>query len=287
MEGLVECFYPNKPQTYLGDVDDTVVQFVQEAVKADESSVAELAELVAALFTIKPDMAGLEHRLQMYKLDLLGEKELQYHAEDMALRVLDGHDLSEDNEQAFAMMSSGLSSTPQVQEPCLEFVSNEDGLELEDQTESLALLREICGLKDNKEDDTLVYIMSKVVFGDVEDTARWILDNGFPRARELKAADEKRRNEEKEREVEAERQARERVVRRFDERPESSEDKLVRERNMKPTVTSESKIRYRDGKVVATNGAKYIEVDVKEPWDGGSKGRIKTKGKRGPGWVAA
>ena len=30
---------------------------------------------------------------------------------------------------------------------------------------------------------------------------------------------------------------------------------------------------------------KYVVVDEKEEWDGGSRGRVKTKGKRGPGYV--
>ena len=43
--------------------------------------------------------------------------------------------------------------------------------------------------------------------------------------------------------------------------------------------------RYLDGQVVAMKGEKTIVVGEKEEWDGGSRGRVKTKGKRGPGWV--
>lgn len=44
-------------------------------------------------------------------------------------------------------------------------------------------------------------------------------------------------------------------------------------------------IRYRDGVPVAARGEKFIVEQVGEEWDGGSRGKVKTKGKRGPGMV--
>ena len=44
-------------------------------------------------------------------------------------------------------------------------------------------------------------------------------------------------------------------------------------------------VRYLDGQVVAHKGEKTIVVNEKEEWDGGSRGKVKTKGKRGPGFV--
>jgi hypothetical protein len=44
----------------------------------------------------------------------------------------------------------------------------------------------------------------------------------------------------------------------------------------------QSKLRYRDGQVVASKGEKYI-VTKEEEYDGGSRGRVKSKGKRGAG----
>ena len=46
------------------------------------------------------------------------------------------------------------------------------------------------------------------------------------------------------------------------------------------------KTKYLDGAVVNTKGnEKFVVVNDKEEWDGGSRGRVKTKGKRGPGFV--
>ncbi|CAN0232769.1 unnamed protein product [Ectocarpus fasciculatus] len=53
-----------------------------------------------------------------------------------------------------------------------------------------------------------------------------------------------------------------------------------------PGLTEKKKTtRYRDGKVVTTTGAKVIVETVKPEWDGGSRGKVKTKGKRGKGFV--
>jgi hypothetical protein len=46
-----------------------------------------------------------------------------------------------------------------------------------------------------------------------------------------------------------------------------------------------SRVRYLDGAPVTTKGEKYVVVSQKEEWDGGSRGRVKTKGKRGVGFA--
>jgi len=49
------------------------------------------------------------------------------------------------------------------------------------------------------------------------------------------------------------------------------------------TGNGAQKLRYRDGVVVATKGEKFI-VEKEQEWDGGSRGKVKSKGKRGVGW---
>jgi len=48
---------------------------------------------------------------------------------------------------------------------------------------------------------------------------------------------------------------------------------------------AESKIRFRDGNVVSRTGQKVIVEDLSVEWDGGSRGRVKSKGKRGKGFT--
>ncbi|EFJ50928.1 hypothetical protein VOLCADRAFT_88352 [Volvox carteri f. nagariensis] len=45
------------------------------------------------------------------------------------------------------------------------------------------------------------------------------------------------------------------------------------------------KVRYLDGRVVSTKGEKFIIEKTSEEWDGGSRGKVYTKGKRGKGFI--
>ena len=45
-----------------------------------------------------------------------------------------------------------------------------------------------------------------------------------------------------------------------------------------------SQVRYREGMVVSSSGEKYI-IQKPAEFDGGSRGKVYTKGKRGKGFV--
>lgn len=49
--------------------------------------------------------------------------------------------------------------------------------------------------------------------------------------------------------------------------------------------TAKSKVRFHNGEVATRNGDKYVVEKLTPEWDGGSRGRVETKGKRGPGYV--
>jgi len=47
-----------------------------------------------------------------------------------------------------------------------------------------------------------------------------------------------------------------------------------------------TQVRYHDGVPVhMRKGQKYVVENLKEEWDGGSRGKVKTKGKRGKGFA--
>ena len=52
----------------------------------------------------------------------------------------------------------------------------------------------------------------------------------------------------------------------------------------KQALRGAQKERYRGDEVVSWKGEKHV-VEASEDWDGGSRGRVKTKGKRGAGGV--
>ena len=52
-----------------------------------------------------------------------------------------------------------------------------------------------------------------------------------------------------------------------------------------PYTLTPTPFRYLDGQKVATKkGEKYVVVQTKEEWDGGSRGKVVSKGKRGKGF---
>ncbi len=57
--------------------------------------------------------------------------------------------------------------------------------------------------------------------------------------------------------------------------------------DVKPYAAADGvrKERYLDGRLVSTRGEKFITQTTGEEWDGGSTGKVITKGKRGRGFV--
>jgi len=280
MDKLVRCFFPGTAACEVEEIDETFLSFIEEAVKSGEST---KEDLVALVQSVVPDCPvhdnGLDERIDEYRSALLAV-----------------FDTTNNRGVAANTNSTGIcsvlfsSETKENDVPIGGEDEEDDGRLLDvDSEASLEILRGVCGLSDKSQDDVLIFLMSRVVLGDADDTARWLLDHSFEEARQLKFAHDKANLARQKADAEKERIARERIVRKFDEKAEplnGSDEKLKVSRKQKSlSEPQESKIRYLDGKVVATNGAKYIEIQQKEEWDGGSRGRVKTKGKRGTGWA--
>ncbi|KOO22111.1 hypothetical protein Ctob_000992 [Chrysochromulina tobinii] len=102
-----------------------------------------------------------------------------------------------------------------------------------------------------------------------------------------------RETEERRQLAKADKDARRRAIERNDavrdlaaDCVELSAPRLPYAKSRKESLAAAKGPRYLDGQVVAHKGEKHIVVDNREEWDGGSRGRVKTKGKRGPGWTA-
>ena len=61
--------------------------------------------------------------------------------------------------------------------------------------------------------------------------------------------------------------------------------KELRRADKKENKKSSNNLRYREGQVVSTKGGKWMHEAPKEEWDGGSRGKVKSKGKRGVGFT--
>jgi hypothetical protein len=50
-------------------------------------------------------------------------------------------------------------------------------------------------------------------------------------------------------------------------------------------ASAKNGVRYRDGQLVSTRGEKFIVETLGTEWNGGSAGKVYTKGKRGKGVI--
>jgi hypothetical protein len=157
------------------------------------------------------------------------------------------------------------------------------------------------------------YVYSIVHKCDLTATLEWFLEKGDADLVELSAKVAERAREEKCRQAEKAALARDKAHRNELERLEQEEQKKLLlakyeykevlpqykdngEAFVKPiranvfiTVKPElgggtPKTRYRDGQVVTKRGEKFV-VEKKEEYDGGSRGKVMPKGKRGGGWI--
>jgi len=281
MEQLERCFCPsrkfNRHESL--EIDETTLEFVETAVKSGESSEEELTELVESLFpwlSGKVERSGLSARILIYREELSSENS------NLARKNVVG-DCQNAIEFVMTRRDSDCATVESLES--LHTVPDESN---EATSSEIEFLRGLCGVSDASQDKPLSYLLTQKAFGDLQEAARLLIDTSVEALNAELRADEQRRAERAKAEKDAEFTARERVLGKFHEVPDDSVA-YVKVKNQKPnkstTTLNESKVRYLDGKVVATNGAKYIEVQTKEDWDGGSRGRVKTKGKRGTGWA--
>jgi len=52
-----------------------------------------------------------------------------------------------------------------------------------------------------------------------------------------------------------------------------------------PQEAKKAQVRYNNNEIVSRKGEKYVTQSLKEDWNGGSTGKVYTKGKRGKGYV--
>ncbi|GFR43590.1 hypothetical protein Agub_g4687 [Astrephomene gubernaculifera] len=145
-------------------------------------------------------------------------------------------------------------------------------------------------------EEFLQYTLERKFGGSAEAVAAWLLDS---EPGELEAAQEEWQ-ELRERELREQEEARllkernkQQILQKFDLRPvpESKDPKKQGKGGPALDVWNDKqqpqqpKVRYLDGRVVSTKGEKFIIEKDGEDWDGGSRGKVYTKGKRGKGFV--
>ncbi|PSC73823.1 hypothetical protein C2E20_3197 [Micractinium conductrix] len=156
---------------------------------------------------------------------------------------------------------------------------------------AVATLRELCALPDAS-DAWLAHVLSSRGGGDVEAAAAWMLEcPDLAAAQAAWQAEAQARRAERERSKKA-------IVSRFQLQAVPDGGSAPPGKGRPPPLQAwgqaagggggrggeGSKVRYRDGMVATRAGQKYV-VGKDEDWDGGSRGKVYTKGKRGKGFV--
>ncbi|GLC45059.1 hypothetical protein PLESTB_001464200 [Pleodorina starrii] len=146
-------------------------------------------------------------------------------------------------------------------------------------------------------EDFLLYALERKFQGNAEALASWLLDSERPELQSAKAEWEAQRQRELQ-EEEAARLLKERnkqhILQKFDLRPVAEPKDPKKAAKSGPSLevwtdkqqqAQKPKVRYLDGRVVSTKGEKFIVEKTGEEWDGGSRGKVYTKGKRGKGFM--
>lgn len=154
---------------------------------------------------------------------------------------------------------------------------------------ALSALRELCS--GSISDKFLAFVLVKRCCNDMESAATWLIEQDagaaeahwrLEREEELQVAQESERARQKSKAA---------LLARFDLQavPQPTEGK--KERHVEAWTAGKQqkqppgKVRYRDGVVVSCSGEKYIVQKTTPDYDGGSRGKVYTKGKRGKGFV--
>eukprot|EP00894_Picocystis_sp_ML_P000381 jgi/Pico_ML_1/50898/g2018.t1 len=120
------------------------------------------------------------------------------------------------------------------------------------------------------------HVVRHVCGGDRDRAAEWILET--PNSAQT-ASTLRRRHEEEQRAM------RQEIVSRYAHMPDTCGPKGPPAPLRIDADVQDARVRWRDGVVVSMRGEKVIYEKAKEDWDGGSRGRVKLKGKRGKGWA--
>ncbi|GBG23830.1 Hypothetical Protein FCC1311_000502 [Hondaea fermentalgiana] len=170
-----------------------------------------------------------------------------------------------------------------------------------EEADKIAQVLAVCPPDANR--DAVLHTMRKLCQGDPERTAMFVLDRGIDQVHAIFRRDWEDKEALAKQQAELDAKEQERVKRnimnKFDEvavttstKPKSAaaaarENRKAERRARKKDKesNSSSQIRYLDGQIVSRKGGKYMIIDDTKEWDGGSRGRVKTKGKRGTGWA--
>ena len=150
----------------------------------------------------------------------------------------------------------------------------------------------ICALRELVPDasDSACRLVLRRSAGSVDEAAELLFSTPVEELEAAAADEEARGAQAAENERRADAATRRRVVSRYaqvaqSEGPQTFEPPRLPYAQSRKEALKGQAVRYRDGQVTTTKGGGKFIVEEKEEWDGGSRGKVNNKGKRGPGFV--
>ncbi|KAI7841164.1 hypothetical protein COHA_005130 [Chlorella ohadii] len=277
-------------------VDDDVVQYLASGLaEADEDDLDELCDSVAGFSPVFGRLAPPKQRQLI--ANLLARVAVLRQGQQGAPAAAAGQPPTKASVAAVAAEAlarlGSLSVSSSAASSEREESEDEQGALNEAQRQALGTLREL-GVLPEACDAFLAHVLAGKGSGDVEAAAAWMLEQpDLAAAQASWQAARAARREERAR-ARAEREASKRqIVDRFQLQalPNGSGSSKGKPPVLKAWGAGgsgggggESKARYRDGALVSTRGEKFV-IEKGPEWDGGSRGKVYTKGKRGKGFV--
>mmetsp|Transcript_7136 Transcript_7136/g.12295 ORF Transcript_7136/g.12295 Transcript_7136/m.12295 type:complete len:300 (+) Transcript_7136:133-1032(+) len=136
----------------------------------------------------------------------------------------------------------------------------------------------------------LAYKLCRCFCGDIQAAVDWLLASDLAADEAVWKAAQASQQQYLMEQAAADKKMKKQVLDRFDmlaiKMADTSSRKAQPQLNVLGGAQQASKVRYREGQVVASRGEKFvIEKSGLPEWDGGSTGKVKTKGKRGKGFA--
>ncbi|GAB4823759.1 hypothetical protein N2152v2_010805 [Parachlorella kessleri] len=257
-----------------GQQDDAVYDYVASLLAEEDTNINDLRELLEGFL---PTFAGLASGEQL----------------DLTSRLLtEAHNILQQQQQQQCLKQGpvGDKEHSQVcqQSICLSVTapSRENTPSQQQQpSHNVDVLRQLCGIP--LDDGFLQHLLTTVCSGSLQAAAAHVLDS-TDIAEEERAwrTAEARRQAEREQAEQEMLLNRQKILTKF-QLEAVSEGPPRKPQQVQAWSSKEggnTKTRFRDGCLVSTKGDKYV-FEKAQDWDGGSRGKVYTKGKRGKGFA--
>ena len=161
------------------------------------------------------------------------------------------------------------------------------GLHSPSERNALSALRGIVDASlpsENIHDSTLQSVLKNECRSDLAEAALWITENDLVTYQNHLASQLRAREEE----AKTDKANKEKIFQNYGLRPVSTNAANLGPAKKKPQAkkSKEPQVRYHENAVVTSRGEKYVVVkDESQEWDGGSRGKVMSKGKRGKGFT--